>query len=292
MKRTSQFSLLTAVVFTAGSTAPVVQAQPTVLGHEMFVQMDSNQDGKVSRVEYIDYGTAYLGKKGKQCNPGKMEIRFAGFDRNGDGYITAEDPDAVLLSREARPEPLTSAAEKEPVTPPAKSVEQAMQVHRGIVIAKVKVKKESDKTKETSEQVKRAKTVVTTTTQRIEEETQHLSISVANTGPKRDMFKLCWYFLCRPQDGGAIRIYDKGSKAISLSSRERVSHTVVAKKISVVEQTVERENEDNGRCSDPVESVRGDKAKGYLVLLKHGDTILDKKSSSKEFLNEQWLSRL
>ena len=38
-------------------------------------------------------------------------------------------------------------------------------------------------------------------------------------------------------------------------------------------------------------SEKGGKAGGWLVLLKHGDTILDKKASSKTYLSENWMAQ-
>ncbi len=92
MKGTLEIRLLTGtVLLAAGALAPITQAQPNVLGRRMFIKMDVNRDNRVSKLEYFDFGSAYLEKKGKSCNPDIMQARFAGFDRDGDGFITDSD---------------------------------------------------------------------------------------------------------------------------------------------------------------------------------------------------------
>jgi hypothetical protein len=79
------------VMLAAGTVAPNAKAQPHVLGREMFIQMDTNRDAQISKREYFDFGSAYLEKKGKTCSPEVMHARFAGFDRDGNGFITDRD---------------------------------------------------------------------------------------------------------------------------------------------------------------------------------------------------------
>jgi hypothetical protein len=414
MKRINTIGIFAAaIVLAAGTGTGATEPTPQVLSDALFAQMDSNKDGQVSTMEYVGFGTTYLKKKGKQANRAAMEAKFAGFDRNGDGFITADDPefkspqevleekiagswlcektktgsiefvfmedgqadviqngesmrekaggkikyrfvrpsrtptcldiivdrgtdadfyikcivqfisedrmklrmisgsafvvrprdfpegggmDTAILDRIKRPEkaPVDEALadEKQEIPKAQNAPKQEEGVHLGMVTAKVKVKKDSDKTVESSEKEMPVGTLVTTTTKRIEEEIQILSISVANQGPKQDTFELCWYFLCRLQDGSDRRVYDKGTKTIVLNPRQQVSHSVVAEKISVVEQTVEKENEETGNIRDPVVTSYGEKVEGFVVLLKHGDTILDKKSHDKNYLTNQWLSKL
>jgi len=409
MKGLTTFRLIAgSVILTAGAIAPKAQAQPAVLGHDMFVRMDSNQDKQVSKSEYVDYGSAYLKKRGKRVNRAQIETKFREFDRDGDGFITDRDPefrspkellaekitgtwssgkgikdsisfvfmdgnqadvvqngesmrekargkmkykfvhpsrtptcldiivdrgtdsdfyikciiefisddqmklrmvsgsaltarprkfpaggssDIILLNRISQAEtPLVNEARAY-----EKSQKRTMQeavVHRGNISAKVKVERDSDKRVKREEERKPAGLMVTTTVERSEEEVQSLDISIINGGPKRDTFQLCWYFFCRPHEGKAVRVYDKGAKEITLDPRKRTTHNVVSKKVSVVKRSVEKENYDTGNSTDPVTSIRGDKAEGYLVLLKHNDVILDKKSHSSKFMADQWLSKL
>jgi len=92
MKRMTTVRLLAgSVILATGAIAPITEAQPNVLGRKMFIKLDANRDNRVSKREYFDYGVAWLKKKGKACDPEIMQTRFAGFDRDGDGFITDSD---------------------------------------------------------------------------------------------------------------------------------------------------------------------------------------------------------
>lgn len=96
MKRMTQinlFAMAVAVSTAVGGEAKETKAQSNALSDQMFVQMDADQDRRVSEKEYVDFGTAYLRKKGKRANLAQLQAKFNGFDLNGDGHITAEDPD-------------------------------------------------------------------------------------------------------------------------------------------------------------------------------------------------------
>jgi hypothetical protein len=270
MKRRSKVRLLAgSIVLAAGAAAPEAQAQPGMLGREMFVQMDADRDSRVSKREYVEYGTAYLKKTGKRINRSQVEKRFLNFDHDGDGFISGSEAQGCAAG---------------------KAGQDGM--HRGRLAAKAAVKKTSERTVGREVKNRRGGTQVTVTTKRIQEEAQSLTISVSNSGTGRDTFELCWYFFCRSHDGSEVRVYDEGAREITLDPRKCTTCTVVSGRVSLVKESVQKENPDTGVSSNPAETVWGDRAEGYLVLLKHNDVILDKESSSKEFLAEPWLGRL
>ena len=65
-----------------------------VLEKSWFLKMDADNDGKVSRAEYIKVGANYLKEQGRPVNRQRLDEKFNGFDRNRDGFITDEDPES------------------------------------------------------------------------------------------------------------------------------------------------------------------------------------------------------
>jgi hypothetical protein len=400
MKRAAMVGFSIAL-FGAGSHMVYGNDPLPVLSAAYVERMDTNKDSKVSRSEFVDCGVAALKKQGKKANLAQLHKKFEQFDRNGDDYITAEDPaykdpveriseqilgtwstektksgplsfvfkrngvadlirngnsfnersakpmkyrfvhpgrtpvsveivadqgeaaagyykciieflpedrmklcmntgteftaypdgfsegphsDTLILDRTAPPEPLPA----EPAAVADSRPEDG--VHRGTLQVKAKTGRSSDRQKETVEKPgKVAGTLQITTTKKIKEEIQSLSISLSNIGPRRDTLEVRWFFLCHPfDDDRRVRIYDQGSQEFSLEPRRRANHSVTAETIRVVERIEERENPEIDYFPDPVKSTGGDVAKGYVVLLMHNGVILEEKSNSKDLLTDFW----
>jgi hypothetical protein len=397
--------LLTVVFWCMGVMDAGAEEQPAVLSEAYVTKMDQDKDGRVSRDEFVDFGVAALKKQRKTANRFQLGLKFDRYDRNGDGYITDEDPDyknpvelltekilgtwstdkvkngpfsfmfthngvadlikdgksfnqqagkpmefrfvrpakkptcveiiankgtsaegyykciiefvaddrmklrmntgneytpfprefgeeasggVLILDRtalaEPAPEKLAEAADAKPKAAPG--------VHRGNLTARVKVERASDRQVEESSVKRPVGSLVTKTTKKIKTEKQVLDLSVSNSGPKKDTFQLCWYFLSRMCDKERVKVYDHGSTEITLNPRQRGSHKVTARELSVVDKLVEKENDEVEFYSDPLKTTYGDEVVGYVALLKHGDMILDKKSHDGEYLKEHWLKYL
>lgn len=65
------------------------------LDEKWFVKMDTDHDGRVSKAEYILFGTLHMSKTGKKADAQCMERKFSEFDRNDDGFITDSDASFV-----------------------------------------------------------------------------------------------------------------------------------------------------------------------------------------------------
>lgn len=133
-------------------------------------------------------------------------------------------------------------------------------------------------------------------------ETPTLKIIASNKTKHEDEFTLEWYFILKPvQQGrkGDPACFEKGSETIKLGPGQQINRTITAKKIlkeTEVEQYDERDDErDNaqekkrkGKNKDKKRSS-GDVAEGYVVLIKHGDEIIDKKSNENIYISDVWL---
>jgi hypothetical protein len=95
MKRITVACLLAGAVGAGISAGEVEEgkAQIKVLNNTWFEKIDANRDQKVSEIEYLKYGAAYLKKQGRKVGRMKILLKFDEFDRDGDGFITTIDPE-------------------------------------------------------------------------------------------------------------------------------------------------------------------------------------------------------
>ncbi len=85
--------LLLAALFAAGAVcAETDKPEIKILEQSWFDRMDTDRDGKVSETEYVEVGIEYLKQKGKRISKTEMLEKFAGYDRDRDGFITDADP--------------------------------------------------------------------------------------------------------------------------------------------------------------------------------------------------------
>jgi len=165
--------------------------------------------------------------------------------------------------------------------------------HEGRIAVLSKVAKKSDRDVKEEEKVgkKTGETRTITTTTKTRSETPKLTVTIYNPTTHQDTYTLEWYCFAKPSHGDRITARDRGTEKITVGSRKRVRHDIIAKAMVTRETTVDRENA-NGHSQDPYVSETGEECAGYLVLLKHGDIILDRKASSKKYLTNEWLARL
>jgi len=166
-------------------------------------------------------------------------------------------------------------------------------LHEGRISVSAKTEKDSDRRVEEEERESRktgASTTIRTTT-KTETEIQKLTITVANNTTHPDTYTLSWYFLARSVGGDRIRVHDRGSQEIAVPARQRERVSVSSQ--ACIEETieVERSSSEGGGGQDPKISTSGTESAGYVVLLKHGDTLLDAEASASTFLSEEWMKR-
>lgn len=96
MKPSTSMTIAGAAMFIcgmAGSAAGnTTQGTGPALSGDLFKQMDADGDNRISKVEFLEFGSESLKKRGKRVDIFEIEKKFMTFDRNADGYITAEDP--------------------------------------------------------------------------------------------------------------------------------------------------------------------------------------------------------
>lgn len=166
--------------------------------------------------------------------------------------------------------------------------------HLGRLSVKSSLKKTNDRN---VVETTKDNTEITTTT-KSKAETCTLKISVANMTPGDDTYQLEWYFIKTPitEDGEIDPVLgDKGSTEIQVPGKKKIDHTVTSLDFTWAEVTTERINNDldNGSGGgDARVADSGDEYRGFVVLLKCGNEILDEKSSSKTFLSDEWMAKL
>lgn len=120
---------------------------------------------------------------------------------------------------------------------------------------------------------------------RTEKETQTymLEITVSNTTSEQDIYQLEWYFIGRDAAGeDKPFLCEKGSKELTVSGRSKIQHSITS------QPAISSETKNAGYSGD----LLGFAYKGYVVLVKHGDTILAKEGSNSSFLKDKWLEKL
>lgn len=92
MKKLWLTCLISGAVGGALAAGSEKKADIQVLDKKWAVQMDADQDGRVSENEYVDFAVETLKKRGRQADRIKLLTQFDGYDRDRDGYITDADP--------------------------------------------------------------------------------------------------------------------------------------------------------------------------------------------------------
>jgi hypothetical protein len=172
--------------------------------------------------------------------------------------------------------------------------EQQAGTHDGRISVASKLDKKSDKTidEDKRENPNTGDTTTKETTTRTKTAIQKLSVTIANNTTHPDTYTLEWYILAESVSGGEPSTFDDGSETITVGAGKRVRHEIESESMVATEVTVERISSAGSSGQDPQVTARGNEPAGYVVLLKYGNTILDKKASSKSFLTDEWLNKI
>jgi hypothetical protein len=167
-------------------------------------------------------------------------------------------------------------------------------IHDGRISITSKVEKDSEKEVEEDEKENEntGDTLTTTTTTKTRTEIQKLAVTLSNNTTHPDIYTLEWYFYAKSLVAEQTSLHDSGTEKISVGAKQRERFDITSKTYTTTEVTVDRESSNSGNTKDPSVTHSGTENAGYLVLLKYGDEILDKKSSSKSFLTDEWINTL
>lgn len=194
--------------------------------------------------------------------------------------------------------------------------QEAANTHEARLSVSPKLTKSNRKAEEVTErelkQTGEKRRIVTTT--RTDSETLSLNISVANTTTHPDTYTIDYYFFSKSVAKGdetpaekkkkkkkeqageteglinnQIRLKSKSSRSLTVPARSRESISIASEPFEV--QRVEIDN-GSGYSGNRAPRITGTESAGYLVVLKHGTTVLDRKASARSYLDEEWLSKI
>jgi hypothetical protein len=169
--------------------------------------------------------------------------------------------------------------------------EQLAGTHAGSISVTSKVEKKSGKEID-EDKNDQTGTIRSTTTTKNKHETQKLTVKISNITTHPDTYTLAWAFFAKPITGGDVSIHDNGSEDITVEARQRAQHAITAKMLTATETTIDQNSSNSKNPKDPKVKKSGQKPAGYVVVLKHGDTVLDKKASSSTYLSDGWLEKI
>lgn len=181
--------------------------------------------------------------------------------------------------------------------------ELAADVHDGRITVSFKTEKNSEKKIEEKESKNKnsGNTNTSRTHIRTNYEVVKLRISAANVATHPDTFMLKAYFFGervaknikkQKKDGdavtpGMLSIKNQVQKQITLDSRGRQVIEMESEPYKITK--TETENHKGIVSRDPV--ISGDESAGWLVILMHDSTILDKKASHAAYLSDDWINK-
>jgi hypothetical protein len=181
--------------------------------------------------------------------------------------------------------------------------QQEAGMHDGSIAVTAKTTKDSEKNREKEEKENKetGESIDISTTTKTQTETQKLTVTVTNQTGHPDKFTVEYYFFGKsvskggrkregiePAKGGTIKIHDNGHRSVTLQARGRDKLELTSKKFEV--KSVETSK--NGYAGNNPPKEDGIESAGYLVILKYGSTVLDKKASSRSYLDEEWLRQV
>jgi hypothetical protein len=172
--------------------------------------------------------------------------------------------------------------------------ETAANMHEGRISVSAKVDKSSDKEIEENEQEneKTGDSRTTTITTRTYTDIQNLQITISNNTTHPDTYTLAWYFFGKSVESDTVRVHDSGTRKVTVGGRKREQEKV-SSNAYVVEKVARTSTSSNSNSSgDARISESGEENAGWLVLLKYGNEIMDKKASAKTYMSEEWLRKV
>ncbi|MDF7822405.1 hypothetical protein P4B35_00150 [Pontiellaceae bacterium B12227] len=187
--------------------------------------------------------------------------------------------------------------------------ERAAGIHAGTLYISAKVDKDSDKKveKKENENKRTGEKRESSITTRTYSETQVLNIGVANTTTHSDRYTVEYFFFYKTvssdnddkkkkekepeadvKEYKNVRLLDKGSKSVTVDAKRRETISITSEPC-VVEKV--ETTSSSGYSSNRGPRVSGRESAGYLVLLRYGSEILDKKASAKSYLDDEWVNK-
>jgi hypothetical protein len=184
---------------------------------------------------------------------------------------------------------------------------EAAGIHRGSLRVSAGTDKDTNKTVESEESKNKQGRMITQETEtRTYSQVQKLQIEIDNSTTHPDTYTLDWYFFCESVNEGKkqagkggkgsdsqgederIQVHQKGSQKIEVDSRSR--RTVNISSEAFIVEKIELSYDESRRNKNP--KVSGKENAGWLVVLKYGGEVLDKKASAKSYLDEGFVAGL
>ena len=128
---------------------------------------------------------------------------------------------------------------------------------------------------------------VTETEIKVQTEVRNLKVLISNQTTHPDRYTLKWYFFAQDLGKEDVYIQSRGSKEVEVKGRSRVTHEVKSKGSSI-----RKASHNYTACCGKTaasENKTGVEEKGYLVVLKCGDEVIDRKASDKRYMDPDWI---
>lgn len=158
--------------------------------------------------------------------------------------------------------------------------------------ARISVKGELKKDRETSKNESEKKSAKTTT----EKQHYELDVTVANTGKEDESYTLEWYFFKCPlgSDGeGDPELASKGSEKISLAAMKRLNKKVVSETLEWKDSKSSSNSSKGNDSGKKKGGPSGNVYDGYLVVLRADDgSVITTNSNNKRYTTDEWLGKV
>lgn len=155
--------------------------------------------------------------------------------------------------------------------------------HQGSLSVSAKTERDSDTKTVSKEKEEGTLDKITTTKTQV----QNLTLTVANRTKRADTYSLEWYFFAQPEDEDSVKVHSRGSKELKLGANQKVTQKIASDAV-VSKKVVTNWLACCGKATSDEETTGLD-VKGYLVVLKCGGEVLDRKASSKRYLDPDWV---
>jgi hypothetical protein len=165
--------------------------------------------------------------------------------------------------------------------------EEEMKGHLAYVMVRGELKNKSEKeVKDLNE----AGTLQQVT--RTRDEFYELDISVVNNGAEEQEYTVNWYVIGHGTGEGAAvdKILNRGRRTVTVEAGRRIKFSVKTETVSSTEEKKDQWGKE-GSGMQTVVSASGDSSDGYVVTLKAGAELLDRKSNNRKFLTDEWADR-
>ena len=127
----------------------------------------------------------------------------------------------------------------------------------------------------------------TETETKVQTEVRTLKVSVSNQTTHSDRYTLKWYFFAQNMGEEDVYIQSRGSKVIDVKGKSRVKHEVASQGCSV-KKVAHNYTACCGKSTSS-EKKSGVLEKGYLIVLKCGDEVVDRQASDKRYVDPDWI---